>query len=40
MKQQKAPAAVVKEIFEEDEKGFEVVEEETILKKKQKPTVS
>ena len=29
-------AAVAKEIFDEDEKGFEVIEEETVLKKKQK----
>ena len=34
-KQPKAQAAA-KEIFDEDEKGFEVVEEETVLKKKTK----
>jgi len=39
--QAKPPKAVaVKEVFEEDEKGFEVVEEETVIKKKQKPTAA
>ena len=35
---QAAALPVAKELYEEDEKGFEVVEQETVVKKKNKPT--
>ena len=35
---QAAALPVAKELYEEDDKGFEVVEQETVVKKKNKPT--